>query len=383
MEKRKKIGIDARLYGPIGKGLGRYTQELVDNITNLDKKNEYVIFLRKENYHKFKPRSKRIKKVLADVRWYTIKEQIIMPYLIHKEKIDLMHFLHFNIAIFCPVKFITTIHDLILINHPTPRASKLSPLLYKIKNLAYKITIKRAIKKSEKIITVSNFTKKDILKNFKTKEEEIVVTYEGVTKLEDKKNENNKEFKNKNITEPFLLYVGNAYPHKNLNFLIKSFPEIKKINKNLKLVLVGKEDYFYKRLKRMVRKEKWLEKEKNKIIFSGYVPDNELHELYKKASAYVFPSLYEGFGLPPLEAMNRGCPVLSSEKSCLPEILGEAALYFNPKNKKDFLKKVNIIMKNTKKREELIKKGKEQTKKYDWIKCAKKTLKVYQNILKK
>ena len=133
-KKIKKIGIDARFYGPVGKGLGRYTQEVVDNILAMDKENDYVIFLSKENFASFKSPNGRVKKVLVKARWYTLAEQTIMPYLVLKESLDLMHWPHFNVPILCPVKFIVTIHDLILTKFPTTRATALGPLFYRIKN---------------------------------------------------------------------------------------------------------------------------------------------------------------------------------------------------------------------------------------------------------
>ena len=141
----KRIGIDARLYGPLGKGLGRYTQEITDNIIRLDTQNEYVVFLCRENFAEFECDGKRIKKVLADVRWYSLVEQIIIPFLIMKNKIDLMHFPHFNVPLFCPAKFIVTIHDLILTRFPSARATTLAPLIYKIKNIGYKLIISSAV----------------------------------------------------------------------------------------------------------------------------------------------------------------------------------------------------------------------------------------------
>ena len=119
MEKINKIGIDARFYGSlVGKGLGRYIQEVVDGVIKIDEKNNYVIFLSPDNFDEFLLSSERVKKVLAPYRWYSIAEQIIMPWLIWREKVNLMHFPHFNVPIFCPVKYIVTIHDLILIKFP-------------------------------------------------------------------------------------------------------------------------------------------------------------------------------------------------------------------------------------------------------------------------
>jgi len=382
----KRIGIDARFYGPIGKGLGRYTQEIVDNIIKIDKLNEYTIFLSKDNFDEFECAEERVKKVRTNVGWYTLLEQILMPFYIWRERVDLMHFPHFNVPIFMLNKFVVTIHDLILTKFSTERATTLGPFLYKIKNLAYKIIIWLAVKRARKVIAVSEFTKNDIVRQFKINPAKIAVTYEGVAnlakgrdslfaaKLDDKKT-----LLGYNINNPFLLYVGNAYPHKNLESLIKVFAELYKKQSDLRLVLVGKEDYFYKRIKKYAaRLELWRENEYDTpIIFTGYVPDVKLEILFKKALVYVFPSLYEGFGLPPLEAMAKGCPVASSDRSSLSEVLGQAAIYFNPENEADMQVKIEQIISNKKLQEDLIKKGYAQVKKYSWWECARKTGEIY------
>ena len=377
IKKAKRIGIDARFYGPLGKGLGRYTQEIVDNIIKLDQDNEYVIFLCRENFLDFLSDNPKVKKVLADIKWYGFAEQIFFPFYILRERLDLMHFLHFNVPIFCPVKFIVTIHDLILIKFPTPRATALGPVIYKIKNLAYKLVIYSALKRARKVLAVSEYTKNDIVGQFKIKPDKIIVTYEGVAELVNagESGEISEVLKKYNIGRPYLLYVGNAYPHKNLEGLIKVFSEISKVKPELKLVLVGKEDYFYRRLKQYAKNFS------NNIIFPGYVPDNELRALYAEATLYIFSSFYEGFGLPPLEAMAYGLAVVSSDKTCLPEILGEAAIYFNPDDETDMKNKIKEVLVNEKLRENLRERGYLQAKKYSWINCAKLTLEVYKNCL--
>lgn len=383
-DRKKKIGIDARFYGPIGKGLGRYIQEVVDNVIKMDSYNDYVVFLRKDNFDELViDEFKNVKKVLVDVQWYSLKEQLLMPFYIWKEKLDLIHFPHFNVPFFVPCKFIVTIHDLILTKFKTVRATTLHPFIYELKNLAYRTIIKRALNKSKRILTVSEFTKNDIVEQFKIKPDKIEVIYEGVANLAKGRDslfvvklDNNEVLRDYDINYPFLLYVGNAYPHKNLDFLITSFKKVYEKNNNLRLVLVGKEDYFYKNIKQLVEEE-FSNIQDKPVIFSGYVPDDKLEIFYKKALVYVFPSLYEGFGLPPLEAMAKGCPVLSSNVSSMPEILADAALYFNPRDEQDFLNKLDLILKDRDLREKLVKVGEIRCQKFNWWDCAFKTWQIY------
>lgn len=377
----KTIGIDARAPST---GIRRYTLEVINGVLKLDSNNKYVIFLLKDDFKKLEFGNPNVKKVLADFRWYTLKEQIVMPYLIWKEKIDLMHFPHFNVPVFCTKKFVVTIHDLILTKFPSVRASTLSPLIYKIKNLAYNFIIKTALKRSKKIIAVSEFTKNDIIDQFGINKEKIIVTHESVSeRLKQAENLDDKKVLSRyNIHRParhgqsmaggpFFFYAGNAYPHKNLDGLIRIYPKIKEKFKDLQLVLVGKEDYFYERLKKESPKD---------VIFTGFITDEELAVMYKNALFYIFPSMYEGFGLPPLEAMANGCPVLSSNRSSMPEILGSAALYFDPENDDEIVGQITKIVEDENLRKELIQKGKNQVKKYSWETCARKTLEIYNSI---
>ena len=366
MKNQLKIGIDARFFGPKQKGLGRYVQKLVENLENIDLNNQYIIFLRKDNFLDYHPRNKNFKKVLADYRWYGFKEQIFFPFKIWKYQIDLMHFPHFNVPILYLKPFIITIHDLILKRFPTHRASTLTPFVYQFKNLIYQLVIFSAIKRAKKIIAVSNYTKNDILKYFKIKSKKIEVIYEGTPQgLPSQNTVSN--------TKQYLLYVGNAYPHKNLERLILAFNKLVKEKKDLYLILVGEIDYFYKKIQNKFSDSK-------QIIFTNFVSDKELIALYKNASLYIFPSLYEGFGLPPLEAMSYGVPVVCSQASCLPEILEDSAIYFNPENVNDMAEKIKYVLDNKDIQKNLILKGFKQIKKYQWEKMAQEIMRVYKSV---
>lgn len=373
-----KIGIDARFFGPIGKGLGRYTEKLIENLERLDRENEYFIFLRQANFDDYIPKNSSFKKVVADFRWYSLSEQLRFPRLLKKYDLDLVHFPHFNVPLFYRGKFVVTIHDLILLHFPTVRSSTLSPIIFWFKFLLYRLVIKSAIYRSKKIIAVSEFTKKDILENYKKiSPEKIEVTYEACEgDLLQSPYEDSKILERYDIIKPYIVYVGNAYPHKNLERLAIAFQEVIENKKNLKLVLVGNEDYFYRRLKNFVR-----DKKINNIVFAGYVPDHDLDTIYFNAEIFIWPSLYEGFGLPPLEAMVGGVPVVSSDHPCMKEILGDSAYYFNGRKKKEMAESIKKILDSEELRNDLIRKGYEQVKKYSWEKMARKTLKIYTKFL--
>lgn len=179
--KIKKIGIDARFFGPKDKGFGRYTENLVKNLEKIDKNNQYFIFLRKDSWEEYQPENQNFKKVLMNYKWYSWKEQFLMARKLKKHKLDLMHFTHFNVPIFYKKDFIVTIHDLTLRYFPTFKKSILNLLIYPFKNLAYRIVFKRAIKNSKEIIAISEHTKQDILKHYGVKSSKIKVIYEGIS----------------------------------------------------------------------------------------------------------------------------------------------------------------------------------------------------------
>ena len=372
-----KIGIDARFFGHIGKGLGRYTQKLIESLEKNDQKNQYFVFLRKENFDSYQPQSGNFKKILADYKWYSFQEQFFFTFFLKKYQLDLMHFAHFNVPFLYSGKFIVTIHDLILIHFPTIKNSTLYPIFYKFKFWAYKKVIKNAIFKSRKVIAVSNFTRQDILKNYpKISFSKIAVTYEACDDFCRISFEKDRDiFSRYGIMKPYLLYVGNAYPHKNLERLVLAFEKIGQDKKNFHLVLVGKMDYFYLRLKKFVE-----DKKISNIILSGYVTDKELDRIFLNASVYVSASLYEGFGLPLLEAMNNGTPVVVSQHSCAKEILGDSARYFDGKDIDDVAEKIKEVISNSDLRKKMIKRGYLQVAKYSWKKMAQETKRIYESV---
>lgn len=381
-----RIGIDARFYGPVGKGLGRYTEKLIENLESIDAENEYVVFLKRENFDEYAPKNVRFRKVLAEYPWYGFSEQFLFPLLLLRFRLDLVHFPHFNVPFWYPGKFIVTIHDLILLRYPTLRNTTRPALFYMFKFAAYRFIIASAIRRAKRVVTVSHFTEKDILEHYPAARGKISVTYEAADPfcqlpffqeekrlladlglLDDGYADMSGEI-SRDILKPYLLYVGNAYPHKNLEALLRAAASFS----GYRFILVGREDYFYTRLRRSAQ-ERGLEN----VIFAGFVDDRGLNTLYRFASCYVFPSLYEGFGLPPLEAMSRGLPVLCSDSGSLTEILGDAARYFDPHLDGSLERQLTEILGSETIRAELSSRGYARAASYGWEKMARETLSLY------
>lgn len=370
-----RIGIDARFYGPEGKGLGRYVQRLLEHLQGNDGGHAYVVFLRKENFDAFQPTNPAFSKVLADFRWYSLAEQLALPRVIARARCDLVHFPHYNVPLLYHCAFVVTIHDLILSLYPTRRASTLGPFLYWIKHAMYAIVIRSAVRRAKVVLTVSEYSKKAVVRMFRIPPEKVIVTYEAADPYPPVEEQSQEEKRSASYGS-YLLYVGNAYPHKNIETLLKAFAELRRHRSDVRLILVGKMDYFYQRL-RDLSKELGLAES---VVFAGYVTDAELGSLYRHATLYVFPSFEEGFGLPPLEAMQAGVPVASSKASCMPEILGDAAMYFDPHDASDMASVLEELLHNDTLRTELMRRGFDRVKRYSWSALARKTLSVYTEV---
>jgi len=365
-----KIIIDARLYKETG--VGRYIRSLIKYLSCLDTENEYSLLLLPNDYLTYRPLNSKWKIIPTPAKWHSFKEQIIIPQLLRSEKPDLVHFPYFNVPIFYKGKFIVTIHDLTILNFATGKASTHCQLYYGIKLLGFKRALNHAVYDSIKIITVSNGVKNEIINKFKINPEKISVIYES--------GELEKDNSNSGIKLPpnYILYVGNAHPHKNIITLIDAFKIISAKDSKIKLLLIGKDDFFYKRIKEHIQNSNMAEK----IIVSGPVNNSQLASYYKNARAFVFPSLSEGFGIPGLEAMSFGCPVIASDIKTFREIYSDAALFFNPNNKKDIAEKITYLLNNKKIAENLINSGYQRTKLFSWKKMAIETLDVYNNAYK-
>jgi glycosyltransferase involved in cell wall biosynthesis len=368
-EKSMRIGIDGRLWNQTG--VGRYIRNISLNLSEIDNKNEYVLFVRTEDRKEIEAliNKENWKIVSANIRWHSLKEQLDFPKIIQKENVDVVHFPYFSVPFFYKKPFVVTIHDLILHHFISGESSTLPLWLYGFKMLGYKIIINNAARKARKVIAVSDSTRNEIYDHLMVNKKNVEVIYEAA----DDFNFNNTK---KLDLGKYFLYVGNVYPHKNVDKLVKAFKELLNDKQEIKLVFVGREDYFYKKLKKQVSKLV----DKKQIIFIENPTDEELASYYKNAICLVRPSLMEGFSLPPLEALESGGLVLASDIPVHKEIFEDTIFYFNPKSAIDIKDKMQYALNlDSKTREEKIKKGKELAKKFSWKKTALKTLEVYES----
>lgn len=365
-----KIGFDARMFGPAtgGGGLGRYVEQIASRLHDADHAGSFVFFLGPKNAQAL-PGAKR---VVTDIHWYGWREQVLLPRLMDRAGVDLLHFPHWNVPLFLKTPFVVTIHDLILLDEPmSSKASTRNPLLFWIKYAAFRLVLSHAVRASRQIIAVSETTKQAILRHFpKVPASKITVILEGVAGLPMGSGP-------ALAPQPYLLYVGNAYPHKNVDGLLRAFRLTANAHPGVHLVLAGRSDAFRQRLKDSAEAKALGER----VIFADDPTDEHLSVLYRDALGYVFPSRLEGFGLPPLEAMAAGVPVASSNTGSLLEVLGNAALYFDPTDEKALATAMNALIQDQALRTTLIARGQENITRFSWDRAAADTAAVYQQAL--
>jgi len=353
-----KIGIDIQTIIGQKTGFGFYVSNLTENLKKIDQTNKYFLF---------KPDTD--KDFSAPQRF--IWDQYRIPALARKNKINILHQPCFSLPVCYSGKIVATIHDLIAVkfNKDIPFFSRQffarwMPFTYH---------------KADAIISVSQHTKRDIIKYFKIPEEKITVIPLAASKNYHPVEESDKiqSIKRKyNTGDKFILHIGTLNPRKNLLFLVEVFAEIVKKIKNYNLVIVGKEGWYYEKLYEKVR-ALGIEK---KVRFCGYIDEADKTYLYNAASLFVFPSLYEGFGFPPLEAMSCSIPVVSSNTSSMPEVIGDAGILLSPTDKYAWIKAIENILSNEKLRLKMSKLSLARSKLFSWEKCARETIKIYQNV---
>lgn len=372
-----KILIDARLYGIENAGIGRYEINLINELQNIDNINKYIILLRKKYFNKVKLND-NFKAIETEIAHYSIGEQLKLPKIIRNLNPDVVHFPHFNVPIRYKDKYVVTIHDLLMHKSKGVASTTLNPVKYYLKRMGYRKVFDMAVAKSKIIITPSQFVKDDLLRTYSVNPTKIRVCYEGVDVTHFLTDKNRSVLRKYKIDKKYFLYVGNAYPHKNLKRMIEAihfFNQGMKQSEKYLFVIVTSRSVFVNRLYKLIDK---LNAKLDVKILHG-VNDNELTGLYKNAVAFVYPSLHEGFGLPGLEAMSLGTLVLASDIAVFREIYKDNAIYFNAydfssiENSLQNADRMNQVQKQDK-----IKQANKFVEKYSWKKMALLTLKVYE-----
>jgi glycosyltransferase involved in cell wall biosynthesis len=363
----KRIVIDAR---ELRTSSGRYVERLLHYLQNLDtNKHRYTILLKSQDIAEWRPSKLNFETVACPHKEFSFAEQIGLRRQIRELQPDLVHFTFPQQPIWYHGQIVTTIHDLTTARFANPDKN---PVVFKFKQQVYKYVIKRAARKSVRVIVPSQFVKNDVVQFTGIDPEKIIVTYEAADRITEAP-----QPLPKLINKQFILYVGRPTPHKNLERLIEAFELLRAQHPELRLVLAGKKDANYRRIEALIES-----RDVKNILFTDFVTEGQLRWLYEHCAAYVFPSLSEGFGLPGLEAMTHGAPVVSSNATCLPEIYGEAAHYFDPQDIQAVADAINEILTDKQLREQLVSIGQQQVKKYSWQRMAEQTLEIYDLALK-
>lgn len=362
----KIIGVDGNEANvSLRVGVSNYTYQLLHYFKKkANEKVRFIIFLR-EKPKKDLPKSNQYfqyQVVWGKFLW----SQIFLPLKLTREKLDVFFSPAHYLPRFISIPSVVTIHDLSFYRYPED--FRKIDLIKLLNGTSY------SIKKASQIIAVSQATKNDILKIYRLPQEKVTVIYNGFEKPKLRWGKTLKK-----VPKKYFLYVGTLQPRKNIITLIHAFNEIQKRNKNFELVIAGKKGWMYQSLFQEVLNLGL----SRKVFFTDYITDKQLIFLYRHAYVFIMPSLYEGFGIPVLEAMSYGCPVISSYTSSLPEVGGDACLYFNPLDTKSLITKMEQLIHDIKLRTELIKKGKERIKLFSWEKCAEETLNLLLNVAQK
>lgn len=361
----QRIVIDAR---ELRTSSGRYVERLLHYLQELDQEHNYTLLLKPVDTGGWLPTNPKFEKLGCPHKEFTFGEQLGLWQQIRGLRPALVHFTFPQQPIWYRGKTVTTIHDLTTLRFANPDKN---PAIFKFKQRVYGFVIKRAVRKSAAVITPSEFVKHDLTQFTGINPNKITVTYEAADAITD----NAKplpELENKQ----FIMYVGRPTPHKNLERLVEAYGLLRIQHPDLVLVLAGKSDANYERIEASVRRRNL-----KHVLFTDFMSEGQLRWLYEQCAAYVFPSLSEGFGLPGLEAMAHGAPVVSSNATCLPEIYGAAAHYFDPLDSRGMADAINEVLTDKILRAGLVENGRRQAAKYSWRHLAEQTLNIYKGIV--
>ncbi len=371
-----RIGFDITAIPRAKSGVGFYVLNLLKALAKIDKENTFYIFSKKEdellvdfeadNFHTiWHSMSNR----LLRLGW----EQTLLPRHISKYKLNIFHSPHYTVPLKCRVPVVTTFHDMTFFSHPEVHE--------KSKVIFFQRMIPIAAQRADAIIAVSESTKKDVVNFLNLPKDKVDVIYEGVDVnfyrpiSKDQKVDLIRE--RYGLEKDFLLFVGTLEPRKNIEGVIKAFLQVtKKTKKQYNLVVGGTKGWHYKSIFELVQKMN-LHRE---VIFTGYVPEEDLPYLFNAASVFVYPSFYEGFGIPPLEAMACGTPLVTSNISSLPEVVADAGLLVDPFSTDEIADAIIRVLTDQNLCSELARKGRKRAQLFSWEKAAKETLAVYRRV---
>ncbi len=364
----KSIVIDARISGTT---TGRYVNKLIEYLHKLNPEEKFIVLTRSNRIDAVKAFAPNFEVVASDFPDFSFGEQLGLKKQIKSLKPDLVHFPMVQQPILYRGPVVTSMLDLTTLQFKNP-AKNIA--VFTVKQAIYKWVNQVAAKKSQHIITISDYVKDGLMKSFHVKPDKITTTYCAADSITVSA-EPIDELKN----AQFIMYTGRPLPHKNLERLMETLVLLREKYPEIVLVLAGKKDVLFDQHEARA-KELGLT---NAVVFTGFVSEGQLRWLYENCDAYVFPSLSEGFGLPGLEAMVQGAPVVSSNATCLPEIYGDAAHYFNPLDVNDMALKISEVLDSENFRNSLVQKGYAQAAKYSWERMAKQTLEIYRSALQR
>jgi glycosyltransferase involved in cell wall biosynthesis len=363
-----RVAIDARKLHDFG--IGTYIRNLLRHLARIDRDTEYILLCRDADMGVPRQLGENFRAVRESSANYSIREQVHIPYILIRERPDVYHAPHYVLPPAVPCRSVVTIHDTIHLMFPQYLPNRGA--------YAYARTLMwAAAKRSDRILTVSESSKRDIIHYFNVNPDKIVVVYNALDErfsVEPTAEEIARVRERFQLDHGFVLYVGNIKPHKNLVRLIEAFDGLRREGfEDLKLLIIGDEISKWPALRRAVHRLK-LHKH---VRFLGFQSDETLASLYRLAAVFVFPSLYEGFGLPPLEAMASGTPVVTSNVSSLPEVAGDAAVLVNPYDAIDIKDGIKRVLTDPALREELRRKGLQRAREFSWERSVARTREIY------
>jgi len=372
-----RIAIDARALS--WAGVGRYVRNLLVGLNEISTEDQFLVLIGKQDKKIFrrlqaKLNADRFKVVIVEGSYYTWREQAMFWWQLNRVEADLWHFPNFNVPLLFNKPYVVTVHDItrFIFSGQTSQSF--------VKQIIYEQVFKHAVEGARAVICVSEATKQELVKLPIRTRGMVETIYEGVESgFQQAKDQEQSRLVRAMIGGdfPYLLYVGVWMNHKNLPRLLAAYREIVKKRSEIKLVVTGVAKEGYVDVRSETQRLGFAD---NQVILTGFVEDDLLPALYAGAEILLFPSLYEGFGLPALEAAAVGTPVVVSNVSSFPEIMGEAAVYVNPERVEDIVRGINRLLEGRQYYEQMSVKGLARSRDFTWEKCAKETMRVYEAV---